>query len=295
MIIESTNLPNPVIVKKTPSYLWPMVLGTFFTLTAVSLPVLFVVAKNNKPTGTMLSPLPAGEQARRFGGQAEDHPGPTPVALNFAQSVNLAQNYLNKAFDLSRNQNQTEADKKAIIASLNQSLTQATNSINLAPNQPEGYVLRAQVLTAISKINPQAASLAKQDLDLAAKLANDKNIVLPKPINPVNLLQDEQARRFGGQADSIIIAAPNENATPSAESSGTESNANQKRFILPAGQTEMTINDSLVKADSFIYLVPVDNHNLPVSLKSKSVGGFTVSLDSAATEDISVDYFIINE
>jgi len=261
-----------------------MILGTIFTLTATTLPILFIVVKNNKPTGTMLSPLPAGEQAS---GQITS----TPVTLNFAQSINLAQNYLNKAFDLSRNQNQTEADKKAIIASLNQSLTQATNSINLAPNQPEGYILRAQVLTAISKINPEAAGLAKQDLELAAKLANDKNIVLPKPINPVNLLQDEQA----ASASSLLIAAPNENATPSAESAGTESNANQKRFILPAGQTEMTINDSLVKANSFIYLVPVDNHNLLVSLKSKSVGSFTVSLDSAATEDISVDYFIINE
>ncbi len=271
-----------------------MVLGTFFTLIATVLPILFIIVKNNKPTGTMLSPLPAGEQA----GQTPAQNAPAIGGLTFAQSVNLAQNYLNKAFDLSRNQNQTEADKKAIIASLNQSLTQATNSINLAPNQPEGYILRAQVLTAISKINPQAASLAKQDLDLAAKLANDKNIVLPKPINPVNLLQDEQARRVGGQAastSSLLIAAPNENATPSAESSGTESNANQKRFILPAGQTEMTINDSLVKTDSFIYLIPIDNHNLPVTLKNKSVGGFTVSLDSAATEDISVDYFIINE
>ena len=275
-----------------------MVLGTFFTLTATVLPILFVIVKNNKPTGTMLSPLPAGEQASRIGGQASQTPAqnaPAVGGLTFAQSVNLAQNYLNKAFDLSRNQNQTEADKKAIIASLNQSLTQATNSINLAPNQPEGYILRAQVLTAISKINPKAAGLAKQDLDLAAKLANDKNIVLPKPINPVNLLQDEQARRFGGQADSIIIAAPNEASTPSAESAGTSSNANQKRFILPAGQTEMTINDSLVKADSFIYLVPVDNHNLPVSLKSKSVGSFTISVDSVAANDISVDYFIINE
>ncbi len=264
-----------------------MVLGTFFTLIATVLPILFIIVKNNKPTGTMLSPLPAGEQA----GQTPAQNAPAIGGLTFAQSVNLAQNYLNKAFDLSRNQNQTEADKKAIIASLNQSLTQATNSINLAPNQPEGYILRAQVLTAISKINPQAASLAKQDLDLAAKLANDKNIVLPKPINPVNLLQDEQA----ASASSLLIAAPNENATPSAESSGTESNANQRRFILPAGQTEMTINDSLVKTDSFIYLIPIDNHNLPVTLKNKSLGGFTVSLDSAATEDISVDYFIINE
>jgi hypothetical protein len=294
VIIESTSLPNPIIVKKAPSYLWPVVLGTFFTLTAATLPILFVIVKNNKPTGTMLSPLPAGTEARSP--QGEDlAEAPAKAGLNFAQSVNLAQNYLNKAFDLSRNQNQTEADKKAIIASLNQSLTQATNSINLAPNQPEGYILRAQVLTAISKINPQAASLAKQDLDLAAKLANDRNIVLPKPINPVNLLQDEQARRFGGQADSIIIAAPNESATPSAESVDTSSNANQKRFILPAGQTEMTINDSLVKANSFIYLVPVDNHNLLVSLKSKSVGSFTVAVDSAAANDISVDYFIINE
>lgn len=284
MIIESTNLPNLAPVKKTPSYLWPMVLGTILTLTATILPILFIVIKNDKPTGTMLSPLPVGEQAA-------DQITPTPVALNFDQSVNLAQNYLNKAFDLSRNQNQSEADKKAIITSLNQSLTQATNSINLAPNKPEGYILRAQVLTAISKINPKAAGLAKQDLELAAKLANDKNIVLPKPINPVNLLPDEQAASIS----SVFIAAPNEGSTPSAESAGTSSNANQKRFILPAGQIEMTINDSLVKADSFIYLIPVDNHNLLVNLKSKSVGNFTIAVDSAATQDISVDYFIINE
>lgn len=283
MIIESISLPTPAIAPKTPSYLWPMVLGTIFTLTATALPILFIVVKNTKPTGTMLSPLPAGEQASL--------PTPTPAALNFAQSVNLAQNYLNKAFDLSRNQNQTEADKKAIIASLNQSLTQATNSINLAPNQPEGYILRAQVLTAISKINPKAASLARQDLDLAAKLANDKNIVLPKPINPVNLLQDEQAASIS----SVFIAAPNEDATPSAENAGVSSNANQKRFVLPAGQTEMTIKDSLVKADSFIYLVPVNNQNLPVTLKSKSTGSFIVAIDSAAPEDIGVEYFIINE
>lgn len=284
MIIESTNLPDAIIVQKRPSYLWPVILGTFITLTAVSLPILFVIVRNETPTGSMLSPLPAGTVS-------ENQPTPTPVALNFAQSVNLAQNYLSKAFDLSRNQNQSETDKKAIIASLNQSLSQATNSINLAPNNPEGYLLRAQVLTAISKINPQAASLAKQDLELAAKLANDKNVVLPKAINPVNLIQDEQAASIS----SVFIAAPNQDATPSAGNTSTSSNANQKRFILPAGQTEMTIKDSLVGANSFIYLVPVDNHNLVVALKNKSVGNFTVSLDSPAAQDISVDYFVINE
>lgn len=257
-----------------------MALGIFLTLTAVGLPVFFVVAKNDKPTGTMLSPLPAGVVAES-----------KPAELNFAQSVNLSQNYLNKAFDLSRNQNQSEADKKAIMASLNQSLAQATNSINLAPNQPEGYLLRAQVLTAISKINPAAAGLAKQDLELASKLAHDKDVVLPTPINPVNLLPDEQAR-IGAN---IIIAAPNESATPAAENAGTSSNANQKRFILPAGQTEMTINDTLVKANSFIYLIPADNHNLIVSLKSKSIGNFTVAVDSPAGNDIPIDYYVINE
>lgn len=257
-----------------------MALGIFLTLTAVGLPIFFVVAKNDKPTGTMLSPLPAGVVAES-----------KPAELNFAQSVNLSQNYLNKAFDLARNQNQSEGDKKAIMASLNQSLAQATNSINLAPNQPEGYILRAQVLTAISKINPAAAGLAKQDLELAVKLAHDKNIVLPTPINPVNLLPDEQA----SDNSNIIIASPAEASAEADLTASTSSNANQKRFILPAGQTEMTINDTLVRAESFIYLIPTDNHNLIVSLKSKSVGSFTVAVDSPAGNDIPIDYYIINE
>ncbi len=261
-----------------------MVLGTFITLTATALPILFVVIKNDKPTGTLLSPLPDGVVA-------ESQLTPTPPSLNFSQSVNLAQNYLNKAFDLARNQNQSDSDKKAIIVSLNQSLKQATNSINLAPNNPEGYLLRAQILTAISKINPAAANLAKQDLDLATKLGENKNITLPAAVNPVNLLPDEQAASIS----SAVIAAPNQAATPSADNAGTSSNANQKRFILPAGQTEMTIKDTLIKDSSFIYLIPVGNHNSIVTLKTKSAGSFTVSVDTPSGNDIPVDYYIINE
>ena len=226
--------------------------------------------------------------ASRQGGQAQS--APTPASLNFSQTINLAQNYLNKALDLSRNQNQSDEDKKAIVVSLAESLKQATNSISLAPNQPEGYFLRAQVLTAISKINPKAAGLAKQDLELAAKLASDKNIVLPPPVNPVDLLPDEQA----GTPQNLIIASPAEAETKENQSN-VSANANQKRFILPAGQTEMTIKDTLVKADSFIYLIPENNNNLLVTLASKEIGSFSVTVDAPAKNDIPVDYYIINE
>ena len=57
----------------------------------------------------------------------------------------------------------------------------------------------------------------------------------------------------------------------------------------------MTIKDTLVKADSFIYLIPENNNNLLVTLASKEIGSFSVTVDAPAKNDIPVDYYIINE
>ena len=131
MIIESINLADSVTGDEKPSYFWPMVLGTIVTLAATTLPILFVVVGKRRTDW-----YPAVAASRRVVAEAQS--APTPTNLNFNQTINLAQNYLNKAFDLARNQNQSEEDKKAIVVSLAESLKQATNSINLAPNQPEG-------------------------------------------------------------------------------------------------------------------------------------------------------------
>lgn len=281
MLIEDSApiIASPTLEKKS-TYKWPIVLGTVFTLSAAVLPILFVV-NDAKPTGSMLSPQPQGEVSEAT---------VTPTPLTFAQNLNLAQNYLNKAYDLARNPHQTESDKKAILASLNQSLKQATDSINLSPKDPAGYLLRAQILTAISKIKPEALSYAKEDLDLASKLSQNQNVVLPPAINPINLLPDERAE----VAANFILAAPESEATSSAEAT-TKSNSTQKQVVLPAGQTELKIENTQVLASSYIYLIPTTKPASPIYLKSKSVGAFTLTTDQANITDQTIDYYIINE
>lgn len=280
MIIESPiNLPlNP---PPSTDYRWPIILGTIITLSATVLPLVFIVLPVNRPTGSLLSPLPKGEVA------SAQTP---PSNLNFAETINLAQNYLNKAYELARNQNQTEDDKKAIFTSLNESLKQVTSAINLSPRNPTGYLLRAQIFTTISKVNPDAVALAKQDLDVAQQLSSGKDVSLPPAVNPINLLPEEQAASIS----SFLIASPQEESTASGELD-TQTNASQKRVVLPANQIEIVVNDPLVKPDSYIYLLPVTATNNPVYVKTKTDGSFTIATTSPSTSNQAIDYYLINE
>ena len=232
MIIEQSSI-SVIEQPKRQNYFWPLILGTIITLTATTLPILFVVVKSDQPTGTLLSPIPEGV-----------------VTDSRGQALTLAENYLSKAYDLLRNPNQTEADKAMIKISLEKGL-------RLAPETTEGQGLRREILAEIRKLLPdtKASSSAEQNL---------------------------------------IIAAPGEDSSSSGQTDSA-SNASQNRFILPAGQTEMTIKDTQVKTDSYIYLLPVENSSVVVSLLSKSSGSFTVSTDIPSATEIAVDYYIINE
>lgn len=280
MIIES---PVNLSINPPPSenYRWPIILGTITTLSATVLPLIFIILPVNRPTGSLLSPLPQGEVA-----SAQT----TPASLNFSETVNLAQNYLNKAYEQARNQNQTEDDKKAIFSSLNESLKQATAAINLSPDNPAGYLLRAQVFTAISKVNPEAVAYAKQDLDIAEQLSSGKDVSLPPATNPINLLPEEQA----AAAESLLIASSEEEASTASGKLDTQTSASQKRVILPADQAETVIKDPLVKADSYIYLIPITVTNNPIYVKTKTAGSFTIATTSSNNASQAIDYYVIN-
>ena len=262
---------------------WPRFVGVIFGLAAISLPVLIIGAANPKPTGTILSPLPAGEIATA--------PTSQPTPLSFSESLNLAQNYLAKAYDLARNQNQNETDKKAILASLNQSLRQVDYGIKLDSQNPQGYLLRAQILTAISKINPKALEFAKQDLDTASRLSQNQEVALPAAVNPLDFLPDEQA----ALASRPLIAAPAESAASVSGQTAASINASQGQFVLPAGQTELEIVNQAVVDTSYIYLIPAQKTNNLISVKNKSVGRFTAAATQAVEKDQIIDYYIIND
>lgn len=247
---------------------------------------LIILGRSSTPTGTYISPLPKDEVTQNS--PSSDPIAPTPI-ITYASAVNLSQNYLNKAFELSKNPNQSEADRKQIIDTLNHSLNQANTAISLSPKDAQGYVLRARILTAISKLNPDAIKQAQNDLEIAQNLSNGKEINLPAPINPINLIPDQQA----SLAQNIIIAGPE--ASNSAEQQvDTSGNATTTTITLPATQTEMLINDPNASKDSYIYLIPKSSTNITIYVKSKTDGQFTIATTAVPATDLLIDYWIIN-
>ena len=278
MIIEKINVRNQID--------WLPVIRTVglsvFVLSLTIPAFLIVLWSVANPTGSPLSPLPSGEQASVLS------PSPNNNSSSFASSLNLAQNYLYKAFTQAKNPDQTPVDKKQIIDNLNLSLNYVTSAINQNNSDPRGYLMRAQILTAISKVKPEALKEAQADLDIASKLSNGASVQLPTTINPINLIPDERAQL----AENVIIAGPNE-ATQISIATDQMSNSFKKTVILPAGKSEMTINDARVNDSSFIYLIP--NSKAQLTVKSKATGTFTIENLTPQAVDLSLDYWIINQ
>lgn len=262
---------------------WLPIVRTFglsvFVLSLTIPAFLIVLGSIADPTGSPISPLPSGEVAIV---------SPTPTVIPFAQSLNLSQNYLDKAYSLSQNTAQTPTDKKEIIDNLNLSLNYVTSAINQNNSDPRGYLMRAQILTAISKVRPEAIKEAQADLEIASKLSNGTSVQLPTSINPINLIPDERA----ATASNIIVALPNE-ASQSAISSTQGSNSFKKTVTLPANQSEMTINDARANDSSFIYLIP--NGKAQLTVKSKAAGTFVIQNLTPQSTDLPLDYWIINQ
>ena len=87
-------------------------------------------------------------------------------------------------------------------------------------------------------------------------------------------------------ADSLTIAT---------SSAALNSNATVGTATIITGETEVTINNSSIAANTLIYLTPLSNtYNQVIFVKSKTEGtGFAVAIPHAVTADISFNYWII--
>ncbi len=250
----------------------------------LAIPLVLIYAYFNSatimPSGSLLSPIPDGIQASVIS------PTPSP-AVNLAQLLNFSQSYLDKAYDLSKNQSQVEKDKQEILAALNSSLTYANQAVSSFQTRPEGYLVRANIYTAISKIKPEAISQAQKDLEIASQLSSGNTPSLPPVTNPINLIPDEQAMT---QAN-LIVASPEDEV---ANNSSTEnSNAHKTTIVIPAGSNEFKVVDANVDADTYIYLIPKSKDN-PIYVKAKAKGSFLIGLANQSNLNLELEYWLIN-
>lgn len=280
MHIQHTNTTSKKILsKKTFS---TIALGLF--LLSLFPLGLILLGSFSQPTGNHLSPLPQGQLT-----QASPTITPTSSTKTTTELVSLSQSYLNKAINLSQNTPQSDADKQSIISYLEQSLDYSNQAILSQPNNPQVYLLRAQILTSISQTNPLALNQAQQDLETASQLANGQPVDLPQTINPLDLLPSQQA----SLPQNLIVAAP-QTATSSSATTDNTSNALTQSVTLPAGQDQIQVDDSQVQTDSYIYLIPQQKTNQPVYVSSKSTDNFTITTNQPLDQDLIIDYWIIN-
>lgn len=98
------------------------------------------------------------------------------------------------------------------------------------------------------------------------------------------------------ESNAPIIAAPNE-STKSADTSVTPSSANNiidHTASVSAGLSEEVIQNSDIKESSQIYLSPRLGDKTIYSVKSKTDGSFTLTVDPVSDTLRYVDYHIVN-
>ena len=85
-------------------------------------------------------------------------------------------------------------------------------------------------------------------------------------------------------------------ATTSPEASPSSDNNATAGFItLATGQTEVTINNSRLTANSMVYLTPNGStQNQVPYIKNKTEDNFTIAIDSPLDHDIDINWWLIN-
>lgn len=112
---------------------------------------------------------------------------------------------------------------------------------------------------------------------------------------PLQLDASEQPSllRADNLADSVIIAAPSTD-TPVTLTNQTTTNALAGEGTLLAGQTDLTIVNEHATSATPIYLTVVKGgKNQVFYLKAKQTGQFTAGLDQAIAEDITFNWWIL--
>lgn len=254
-------------------------------------PAAIVISKAVPATTAIASPLATGESTvvSPIADISNSPATPKPSPYSPTYYIALSQRYFADAQTLSQNRQQSDEDKKEIIAKLQLAINTISEGIVTYPTRADLWVERANIYMAIKSIAPQAEQAAIQDIQVAQRLTQHS---FPNPPNTPNLpnglelVKDQQAI-----ARNVIVAAPDE--TPSPYTDTKEGSAFSGTATIPAGQTTMIIPNINVTDASPIYVVPTTQTSATISVISKKAGeSFTVTLDSAQTTDVPFQYWV---
>jgi tetratricopeptide (TPR) repeat protein len=186
--------------------------------------------------------------------------------------------------------------------------TKAQNFYDLALIQQQvGYLPQAietynQLITLISDPN-QKAQVESEKISLEKLITQGRDAthgVSTSPINTnlsptIDLPSNLDSPTIQASTNQGLIVAAPEELDQVKVTNLTTSNSLSGNQTLPAGSKEITITNSQVIDTSQVYISVIKggkNQNLQVV--SKSTGSFIVGLDSAISEDIEFNWWIIN-
>jgi len=126
----------------------------------ISITIVLSLPKEEKPVITPLS--------RK---QASSHPTPASQVKMATYYINISQQFLVRAEEKSQNKNQTEKEKKEIIALVKNALEIITEGINRYPQDDRLFAQRAKIYQGITSFAPQSIDAALADLEQAHRLS----------------------------------------------------------------------------------------------------------------------------
>ncbi len=215
--------------------------------------------------------------------------------INAYGTTNLGNTYINGSFVLSSINQSTQltlsSDTVAVIGgSLN---LLASNGVN---------IMNGAMMVDASGIVTINNDLFVNGTIHTSNIASSDNLNINLPNSGAFKINNDSGTAAqidasgSAQVRGIVIAAGNE-ATPSAQIAGEiTTNATAGIATLPAGSTEMVINNPKVTDNTLIYVTPTSQTgNLVVYVKSKVAGTkFVVGTDTAYGSDITFNWWIID-
>ena len=127
------------------------------------------------------------------------------------------------------------------------------------------------------------------------------------PQKPANVSQpilgtEELPLEQAAITSQVIIASPEEKQLISAAAGEISVNAKTGKGVLPAGETEVQIDNAHITNQSMIYLVPTSETENKViyvkakkaAVQNKELGWFKVAIDTSVGKDIEFTWWVIN-
>jgi hypothetical protein len=200
---------------------------------------------------------------------------------------------------------EVESNQSILAQSAVWEIDTATDSGDLLANTIQAKDLFVTGQTALTSLFVSDNLTTKSINSLDSTLSIQSLALAPLEIMAGKIKIDREGNAyFSGNVEiagdltvnNLVVANSDPIATESGQINSSEitTNAIAGKAVLPAGQTEIKINNPKLKTEGLIYVTPVSStQNKVLYVKSKDIGTFTVGFSEAIDTEVEFNWWII--